>query len=137
MSILRALNSYSRWWLLRVVALSELQSLSYGPRNISSQDYWLKILDLAHLILEGRGFFFLFWLFHVPCGILVPQPGTESTPLAVEAWNPNHCTTRELREQVSYVVFPPCAILEKWYCTYWMKVQQKTYTIGYILNTEK
>ena len=30
---------------------------------------------------------FIFW--HA-CGILVPQPGIEPVPPAVEAWNPNH-----------------------------------------------
>ena len=30
------------------------------------------------------------------CGILVPQPGIEPTPLAVEAWSLNHWTAREV-----------------------------------------
>ena len=30
------------------------------------------------------------------CGILVPQPGIETTPLAVEAWSLNHWTIREV-----------------------------------------
>ena len=29
------------------------------------------------------------------CGILDPQPRTESVPSPVEVWNPNHWTTRE------------------------------------------
>ena len=29
-------------------------------------------------------------------GILVPQPGIESTPPALEAWYPKHQTTREV-----------------------------------------
>ena len=29
------------------------------------------------------------------CGILVPQPEIEPVPLALEAWSPNHWTTRE------------------------------------------
>ena len=31
-------------------------------------------------------FFFMFWLHHAACGILVPQPGIEPTPPALEAW---------------------------------------------------
>ena len=38
----------------------------------------------------------LFWLHHTACGILIPWPGIEPGPLAVNAWSPNHWTTREL-----------------------------------------
>ena len=31
----------------------------------------------------------------VACGILVPRPGIEPVPPAVEAWSPNHWTVRE------------------------------------------
>ena len=30
------------------------------------------------------------------CGILVPWPGTELVPPAVEAWSPNHWISREV-----------------------------------------
>ena len=36
-----------------------------------------------------------FWPHHVACSILVPPPGMEPLPLAVEAWSLNHCTARE------------------------------------------
>ena len=36
-----------------------------------------------------------FWLSHMACGILVPQPGIEPGPSAVKAWSPNHQTARE------------------------------------------
>ena len=39
-------------------------------------------------------YFFIFRLCHVPCGILVPRPGFEPGPPAVEAWSLNHWTTR-------------------------------------------
>ena len=32
---------------------------------------------------------------HVACRILVPPPGMEPLPLAVEAWGLNHCTAKE------------------------------------------
>ena len=35
-----------------------------------------------------------FWLHPAACGILVPWPGTETVPFAVEAQSPNHRTTR-------------------------------------------
>ena len=39
--------------------------------------------------------YFAFWPCHAACGILVPQPGIEPTPPAVEAWSPNHWTARK------------------------------------------
>ena len=38
---------------------------------------------------------FVSWPCHVACRILVPQLGIEPGPLAVEARNPNHWTTKE------------------------------------------
>ena len=35
-------------------------------------------------------------------GILVPQPGTEPPPPALEAWSLNHWTTREVPHPASY-----------------------------------
>ena len=39
---------------------------------------------------------FIFWLCCVACRILVPQPGIEPRPPAVEVQGPNHWTTREV-----------------------------------------
>ena len=44
-------------------------------------------------------FYFIFWLRRTACGILVPRPGIEPVPPAVEAQGPNHWTARE---------FPQC-----------------------------
>ena len=38
----------------------------------------------------------MFWPHCAACGILVPQPGIEPVPPAVEAWSPNHWTAREV-----------------------------------------
>ena len=40
--------------------------------------------------------FFFFWPHLAACRILVPWPGMEPTPPAVEAWNLNHWTAREV-----------------------------------------
>ena len=40
-------------------------------------------------------FCIFFWLCCAACMILVPRPGTESVPCAVEAWSFNFWTTRE------------------------------------------
>ena len=84
-----------------------------------------------------RNFFLidLFWGC-VACGILVPQPGMESTPLAVEVWKPNLCTGRELLGTGCLCGTSPMCNIRKM-IPYLMKVQLKTYTTGYILNTEK
>ena len=37
-----------------------------------------------------------FWLCHLACRILVPQPGTGPGPPAVEVQSPSHGTTREV-----------------------------------------
>ena len=39
-----------------------------------------------------------FWLYFVGCRILVPRPGLELVPPAVETWSLNHWTTREVPE---------------------------------------
>ena len=40
--------------------------------------------------------FYLFIFCHVARGILDPQPGMETSPLALEVWSLNHWTTREV-----------------------------------------
>ena len=51
----------------------------------------MQSLRLSHknLFLVGRG------PHHMACGILVPSPMIETSPPAVEAWNPNHRVARE------------------------------------------
>ena len=44
-------------------------------------------------------FFFFFIALHA-MRLLVPQPGTEPKLPAVEAWNFNHWTTREVPEDI-------------------------------------
>ena len=38
----------------------------------------------------------VFWPCHEACRVLVPQPGIEPMPPAVEAWSLNHWTAREV-----------------------------------------
>ena len=40
--------------------------------------------------------FFFFWLHRVACGILVPGPGIEPAPPALEAQSLHHWTAREV-----------------------------------------
>ena len=39
--------------------------------------------------------FFYFWSCCIACGLIVPQPGIKLVP-AVEVWNSNHWTAREV-----------------------------------------
>lgn len=56
--------------------------------------------NILYLVSDGgrfiQLFFFLLFFDCVACGILVPYPGIELAPPAVEAWRVNHCTTREV-----------------------------------------
>ena len=55
---------------------------------------WLESLNGPYCLLFLS---FTFWLSPtVACGILVPWPGIDSVPPALEAWRPNHWTTREV-----------------------------------------
>jgi len=85
-----------QWWYTLLVAPRHVGSCCSRDRTVSPA-------------LAGRFFttgppgkpsflffnFFFFWLHHTVFGILVPQPGIEPRPLAVEAWNPNLWATRE------------------------------------------
>ena len=55
-----------------------------------SDPVWNNVLEHPFLL-----YFIIFWPCHTACGILVPWPGVEPLPPAVEAWSPNHWTTRE------------------------------------------
>ena len=50
---------------------------------------------------------FFFWLYPMACRILVPWPGIEPTPPAVEAWSLNHWIAREVLHY----------FLKPWTCT--------------------
>ena len=56
---------------------------------------------------------FYFWPHRATCGIIVPQPGMDTGPPAVEAPSPNHWTAREL-PQAHFKELPllhhPCAL---------------------------
>ena len=53
--------------------------------------------------LPVKLFFFFFWPCHMACKILVPQPGIEPVPPALEAGSPNLWTTREVPKYFSHL----------------------------------
>ena len=56
---------------------------------ICSLYYVFAFVDFLVLVLGFPSFFF-FWLHHIACQILVPQPGIESGPSVVKVPSPNH-----------------------------------------------
>ena len=68
--------------------------------------YWLQAcLVCTNVHLDSSFFpsFFFFFLLHLEaCGILVPWPGIEPVPPAVEAQSSNHWTTREFPAAPSF-----------------------------------
>ena len=53
----------------------------------------------------------LFWPHCVACGILVPWPGIEPVPPALEAWSPSHWTAREFPTIFVMQDFPGCPVV--------------------------
>ena len=75
-------------------------SLICAQAQFSSNLFYLRLSELLIFIL------FYFWPHHMACRILVPQPGIEPLPPAVEVWSLNHWTTREvLSELFDFVNF--------------------------------
>ena len=73
------------WWHFLIFRFIHLQPLfSWLPRTFY---LFLSICLLSEI-------FFLFWPWHVACGILVPWSGIEPTRLALEAQSLNCWTTR-------------------------------------------
>ena len=49
---------------------------------------------------SSSSFFFFYFILAMPCGILVPWPGIETMPPAMEAWSLNHWTIREVPDHL-------------------------------------
>ena len=55
----------------------------------SSVFFWKMNWVCKNLSLIWIIYLFIYWMCHVVCRILVPQPGIKPAPLTVEAWGPN------------------------------------------------
>ena len=60
-------------------------------------------------------FFFFFWPLPAACKIFAPQPGVEPESPAVEAWSPNHWTTREFPSSFFTLIFPKFSTMNIYY----------------------
>lgn len=76
-------------WRIRFsdyVLLKHLHSFSVAPFNYSN--------IFVFLLFDFN--VFIYWPCDVACGVLVPQPGVEPAPPAVEVQSLNHWTTKEV-----------------------------------------
>ena len=72
------------------------------PMMLSSSLQCLQVHRQSFFFYELYLFLMCIYFLAVPystCGILVSQPGIQPTPPALEAWSPNHWTTREVPTQ--------------------------------------
>ena len=80
------------------------QEKKYSFSYKSHTSFFFLFLNLSFFLnLSSCSFFFFltlsfftFWPYHAAHGVLVPRPGIKPTPPAVEGWNLNHCTSREV-----------------------------------------
>ena len=93
---------------------------SFSPPEILAEIFWgvyFRILYYIPLIYfsiltpipQGVWGGVVFWLRHLACRILVPQPGIEPRSMAVKAQGPNHWTAREF--PWLKFLYPKCIIL--------------------------
>ena len=95
-------------WYLMVVLIC-ISSMAYGPSfYMLIYHSYILFSDMSILywiFLEmQKSLSFFFWLHHVACGILVPQPGIKPRPSAVRAWSPNHWTSREFHPNLYFLM---------------------------------
>ena len=71
--------------------------LQRGWMNPATVAWWYRLVRSPNSFLNYILFIFLiFWPHQAACGILVPWPGIEPTPPALEVRSLNHWTTREV-----------------------------------------
>ena len=73
----------------------KVEAKSMSPKSILNFSYFFPLM-LRWLLFMDMEIFKIFWLHCMARGILVPWPGIEPAPPAMEAWCPNHRTTREV-----------------------------------------
>ena len=87
----RSLEGYSPW------SLKELDPTEHTHHSGLKWCLIRALICLSRITDDGIIIFsFLLATPHAACGILVPQPGVEPVPLAVETQSPKHWTTREV-----------------------------------------
>ena len=87
-------------WILSGVQPSHRFVYTGTPTN--NRFSWPTIFNSIQIF---KFFIFIFWPHHAAHGILVPQPGMEPTPPAVEAWSVNYWTAREVPNSIQLSVY--------------------------------
>ena len=96
-------KSYIKWGRWRsIFQLLKIPATYFllGVRGFRKSDNWKNIfffpVKSCGNIQQEFFFFLFFWARHAACRILVPPPGFEPAPPAVEAQSPNHWTVRQV-----------------------------------------
>ena len=76
--------------------------LCFGPHVAIAQIWCTEGRTLIEKITIFNLIKNVFWLYHAAGGILVPQPGIEPVPPALEAQNLNHWTTRDVPQNYDF-----------------------------------
>ena len=99
---------FDMWYMLRHCQLNKWASISkQSNEHTQSPRVWGQRLRPAGWNESGQKWTWAFfkiilfiWLHFVACKILVPQPGTEPMPLAVEPQSLNLWTVREVLDRI-------------------------------------
>ena len=78
---------------MKLVHVEDKAEKTLDSKATKALGYYLKMCEISWFWLTTL--WGIFWLCHIACGILVPRPGMEPRPPAVEVWSPNHWTFRE------------------------------------------
>ena len=96
--------SYWHPGLLHIWAFRKLSTSQHPPSHPTKDQVGVSNHAALHSLFLYEIYFiylFTFWLHHVVCGILVPQPVIQPAPLAMKAWNLNYWMARK---------FPPSTL---------------------------
>ena len=91
-----AYSAHFSFWLLYF-------SWHHNSHLIYFNNFYL-FSEIFHLLVSSESvndcwnIFFFFWPHRKACGILVPWPGIEPVPAALEVWSLNHWKAREVPE---------------------------------------
>ena len=101
------------WNTVVIIILSCLPMLSSVMTGVILTDWFLaRYISISYFPLSLHDLqLFVFWLCCTACGILLPRPGIEPVPPAVEVQSPNHWTARE---------FPCNFWLDTWQCDFYL-----------------
>ena len=91
----RVTRSLKYMWGSSEISSKTRFTLDLNPAVICAVQQNIHIFSLLHFHLCWPVPSFLFWSQHMPCKILVPRPEIKPVFSAVEAWSPNHWTTRK------------------------------------------